>query len=41
LGKPTGIDKANELADAFNKNFEQFAKIANDEILTAAPKRYQ
>ena len=35
------LDKANELADAFNKNFEQFAKIANDEILTAAPKRYQ
>ena len=35
------LDKANELADAFNKNFEQFAENANDEILTAAPKRYQ
>ena len=35
------LDKANELADAFNKNFKQFAENANDEILTAAPKRYQ
>ena len=34
------IKKANELADAFNKNFEQFAKNANDEILSAAPKKH-
>jgi phosphoenolpyruvate carboxykinase (ATP) len=31
-------DKANELADAFNKNFAQFADNANSEILDAAPK---
>ena len=30
--------KANELADAFNKNFSQFAEFANQEILNAAPK---
>jgi len=30
--------KANELADAFNKNFAQFADYANEEILDAAPK---
>ncbi len=30
--------KANKLADAFNKNFEQFSDNANDEILSAAPK---
>ena len=30
--------KANELADAFNKNFSQFAEFANQEILDAAPK---
>jgi len=30
--------KANELADAFNKNFEQFTDNANAEILEAAPK---
>ena len=30
--------KANELADAFNKNFVQFAENANKEILAAAPK---
>ena len=30
--------KANELADAFNKNFEQFADNANAEILEAAPR---
>ena len=30
--------KANELADAFNKNFEQFADYANDEIMAGAPK---
>ena len=30
--------KANELADAFNKNFEQFANNANAEILEAAPR---
>jgi len=30
--------KANELADAFNKNFTQFANNANAEILDAAPK---
>ncbi len=30
--------KANELADAFNKNFAQFADNANAEILAAAPK---
>ncbi len=35
------LDKANELAHAFNKNFEQFAENANDEILNAAPKKYQ
>ena len=31
-------DKANELADAFNANFAQFADNANQEILDAAPK---
>ena len=31
-------EKANELANAFNENFEQFAEYANDEILNAAPK---
>ena len=30
--------KANELADAFNKNFNQFADNANAEILEAAPR---
>ena len=30
--------KANKLADAFNKNFNQFADNANEEILAAAPK---
>ena len=30
--------KANELANAFNKNFLQFAEYANSEILNAAPK---
>ena len=30
--------KANELANAFNKNFTQFADNANAEILDAAPK---
>ena len=30
--------KANELADAFNNNFEQFADNANTEILEAAPR---
>jgi len=30
--------KANELADAFNNNFSQFADNANQEILNAAPK---
>ena len=30
--------KANELANSFNKNFEQFAEYANAEILAAAPK---
>ncbi|MBT4218311.1 MAG: phosphoenolpyruvate carboxykinase (ATP) [Flavobacteriales bacterium] len=30
--------KANELSDAFNKNFSQFAEFANEEILDAAPK---
>ncbi len=30
--------KANKLADAFNKNFAQFADNANEEILAAAPK---
>ena len=30
--------KANKLADAFNKNFEQFSDNANEEILSAAPK---
>ena len=30
--------KANELADAFNKNFAQFADNANEEILAVAPK---
>ena len=30
--------KANELANAFNKNFEQFAENAKEEILSAAPK---
>ncbi|MBT5354081.1 MAG: phosphoenolpyruvate carboxykinase (ATP) [Flavobacteriales bacterium] len=31
-------NKANELSDAFNKNFSQFAEFANEEILDAAPK---
>ncbi|MGY8979382.1 MAG: phosphoenolpyruvate carboxykinase (ATP) [Flavobacteriales bacterium] len=31
--------KAKELANAFNKNFEQFADNASDEILEAAPKK--
>ena len=30
--------KANKLANAFNKNFEQFSDNANEEILSAAPK---
>ena len=30
--------KANELANAFNKNFQQFADNANKDILDAAPK---
>ena len=30
--------KANQLADAFNQNFAQFADNANEEILAAAPK---
>lgn len=30
--------KANELANAFNSNFEQFAEYANEEIMDAAPK---
>lgn len=30
--------KANKLAEAFNKNFEQFAEYANKEIMDAAPK---
>lgn len=30
--------KANELADAFNKNFDKFAAQANEEILAARPK---
>lgn len=29
--------KANELASAFNKNFEKFAENANEEILAGAP----
>ena len=31
-------NKANELADSFNRNFAQFANYANEEILSAAPK---
>jgi phosphoenolpyruvate carboxykinase (ATP) len=31
-------EKANHLAGLFNKNFEQFADGANDEIKEAAPK---
>lgn len=30
--------KANELAQSFVKNFQQYASVANDEILSAAPK---
>ena len=30
--------KANELAQAFNKNFEKFADDANEEVIKAAPK---
>ena len=33
--------KANELARAFNKNFEKFKDYANDEILAGAPKVMQ
>jgi phosphoenolpyruvate carboxykinase (ATP) len=29
---------ANKLAASFNKNFEQYANAANEEILAAAPK---
>ena len=39
MGNKDAYDaKANELADAFNKNFAQFADNANAEILDAAPK---
>lgn len=31
-------EKANELANSFNKNFEKYADFANDEIKAAAPK---
>lgn len=31
-------NKANELANAFNANFEKFAEYANEEILAGAPK---
>ena len=34
-------NKANELALAFNKNFEKFAGKAEEEILSAAPKALQ
>jgi len=34
-------NKANELALAFNKNFEKFAGKAEEEILNAAPKALQ
>ena len=30
--------KANQLAEAFNKNFTKFADYANDEIMAAAPR---
>lgn len=30
--------QANQLADAFNKNFEKYADFANDEILAGAPR---
>ena len=30
--------KANQLAKAFNENFEKFKEYANDEILAGAPK---
>ena len=30
--------KANALAQSFVKNFEQYADLANEEILSAAPK---
>lgn len=30
--------KANQLAEAFNKNFEKFAEFANEDIMAAAPK---
>ncbi|MEM6523560.1 MAG: phosphoenolpyruvate carboxykinase (ATP) [Bacteroidota bacterium] len=30
--------KANQLAEAFNKNFEKYADYANDEILAASPR---
>jgi phosphoenolpyruvate carboxykinase (ATP) len=32
------LEKANELAAAFNKNFEKFAAKANEDILAAAPQ---
>ena len=38
LNKEAYDTKANELANAFNKNFMQFADNANKEILSAAPK---
>ncbi len=38
LNKEAYDTKANELANAFNKNFMQFADNANEEILSAAPK---
>jgi len=36
--KETFDTTLNKLADSFNKNFEQYANAANEEILTAAPK---
>ena len=38
INKEAYDTKANELADAFNKNFEQFTDNANSDILAAAPK---
>ena len=38
IDKEAYDNKANELAQAFNKNFDQFANNANKEILSAAPK---
>jgi phosphoenolpyruvate carboxykinase (ATP) len=38
VNKDTYDQKANYLAEAFIKNFEQFSGLASEEILAAAPQ---